>query len=104
VSLTHDYAPGQILAFVVCPVEIVNGSHIILAVVSTCKFIHTKGSVFTTIWEQDYDDTKKTVPSLVLVNVDCIVRHCLMIPIDDGQSRFMEIWNRERWADEFFQC
>jgi hypothetical protein len=39
-----------------------------------------------------------------LVNVDCIVRHCLMIPIDDGQSRFMEIWNRERWADEFFQC
>ncbi len=104
VSLTHDYAPGQILAFVVCPVEIVNGSHIILAVVSTCKFIHTKGSVFTTIWEQDYDDTKKTVPSLVLVNVDCIVRHCLMIPIDDAQSCFMEIWNRERWADEFYQC
>ena len=104
VSLTHDYAPGQILAFVVYPVEIVGVSPSIMAVVKTCTFIHKKGSVFSTIWQQDYEDTQQLVPSLILVNVDCIVRHCLMIPIDDAQNHFMEIWHRERWADEFYQC
>ena len=103
-SSNHDYAPGQILAFVVCPVEVVGDSPTILVVVNTCKFLHKKGSVFSTIWQQDYDDIRKTQPSLVLVNVDCIVRHCLMIPTDEAQSCFQEIWHRERWADEFYQC
>ena len=84
--------------------QLVGDSPTILAVVKTCKFINSKGSVFSTIWQQDYDDTQQTVPSLVLVNVDCIVWHCLMIPIDEEQACFMEMWHRKRWADEFYQC
>jgi hypothetical protein len=92
VTQNHDYAPGQIVAFVICPAELESQSSQILAVVKTCGFLHQKGSVFSTIWKQDFEDTLQTLPSLVLVNVDCIVRHCLMIPTDNDHSCYQEIW------------
>lgn len=101
---THDYAPGQILAFVVCSAQLLNQPDDIYTVVNTCKFVHKKGSVFRTIWQQDYTNLEKQSPSLVLVNVDSIVRHCLMFPIDPKLSCYQEIWSRERWADEFYVC
>jgi hypothetical protein len=40
----------------------------------------------------------------VLVNVDHIVRHCLMIPTDKIKSCYQEIWHCGHWADEFNAC
>jgi hypothetical protein len=67
VMLICDYAPGQILVFVVCSVEeFPSQSAGILAVVNTCGFLHNKkGSIFSTIWKQDYTDMHQTIPSLV---------------------------------------
>jgi hypothetical protein len=104
VTQTHDYAPGQIVTFVVCPVPNETEPSQILAVVKTCGFLHKKGSIFSTIWQQEFDNSLETTPSLVLVNVDCIVRHCLMLPTNKEHSCYQEIWHRERWADEFFKC
>ncbi len=104
VTQTHDYAPGQIVAFVVCPIDPESDSSHILAVVKACGFPHKKGSIFSTMWQQEFDDPLKVLPSLVLVNVDCIVRHCLMIPTNEDHSLYQEVWHRERWADEFYEC
>jgi hypothetical protein len=104
VTQTHDYAPGQIVTFVVCPVPNEIEPSQILAVVKTCGFLHKKGSIFSTIWQQEFDNSLQTMPSLVLVNVDCIVCHCLMLPTNKEHSCYQEIWHRERWADEFFEC
>ena len=104
VTQTHDYAPGQIVTFVVCPVPNETESSQILAVVKTCGFLHNKDSVFSTIWQLEFDDSLRSKPSLVLVNVDCIVRHCLMLPTNKEHSSYQEIWHRERWANEFFEC
>ena len=102
VTQHHDYAPRQIIAFVVCPEENETVSPRIMAVVNTCGFLHKKDSIFSTIWQQEFEDSRQSIPSLVLVDVDCIVRHCLMIPTDKEHVCYQEIWHRERWADEFF--
>jgi hypothetical protein len=49
VTQTHDYTPGQLVAFVVCPVEDITESPPILVVVKTCGFLHKKSSIFSTI-------------------------------------------------------
>ena len=103
VTQTHDYAPGQIVTFVLCPVPNETESSQILAVVKTCSFHHNKDSIFSTIWQQEFDDSLQTMPTLVLVNVDCIVCHCLMFPTNNKEhSCYQEIWHRKRWADKFF--
>jgi hypothetical protein len=104
VTQTHDYAPAQIVAFVVSPEANETVSPHIMAVVNTCSFLHKKDSIFSTIRQHGFDDAQQAVPSLVLVNVDYIVRHCLMIPTDKEHGCYQEIWHRERWADEFFKC
>ncbi len=101
VTQTHDYAPGQIVTFVVCRAPNDTEPSQILAVVMTWGFRHNKGSIFSTIWHREFDDLMQTVPTLVLVNVDCIVCHCLMLPTNKEHSCYQEIWHRERWADKF---
>jgi hypothetical protein len=90
--------------FAVCPVTNETEPSQILAVVKTCGFLHNKDSVFSTIWQQEVDDLLQSTPSLVLVNVDCIVRRCLILPTNQEHSVYQEIWHRERWANEFFEC
>jgi hypothetical protein len=104
VTQTHDYAPAQIVAFVVSPEANETVSPHIMAVVNTCSFLQKKDSMFSTLWQQEFDDVQQAVSSLVLVNVDYIVRHCLMIPRDKEHECYQEIWHRERWADGFFEC
>jgi hypothetical protein len=72
VTQTHDYAPRQLVRFVVCPVPNETEPSQILALLKTCCFLHNKNSIFSTIWHQEFDDLLQTVPSLVLVNVDCM--------------------------------
>jgi hypothetical protein len=92
------------VTFFVCPATNETEPSQIFAVVRTCGFLHNKDSVFGTIWQQEFDDSLQSTPSLVLVNVDCIGRHCLMLPTKQEHSVYQEIWHRERWADEFFEC
>ena len=102
VTQSHDYVPGKINTFVVCPVRNETQPFQIMAVVKTCGFHHSKGSIFSIVWRQEFDDSLQTTPSLVFVNFDCIVRHCLVVPTNKEYSCYQEIWHREGWADEFF--
>ena len=101
----HLYAPGQILGFVQTP-----DSDGVKAVVSTCEFSHDRGSVFSSKWKPSYvyhtgnrTGSRKT-PNISLVDVNAIVRHCLMVPHDLSQSSYHEIWCRELWGNEFNDC
>jgi hypothetical protein len=49
VTQSHDYAPEQIVRFVVCPVPNETEPSQILVVVKTSGFLHNKGSIFSTI-------------------------------------------------------
>jgi hypothetical protein len=88
------YAPGKILGFIF-------DHNNVQAVVLCCDASHSKSSVFTTHWKLSFVDKAFTKPLISLVNVDAIVRHCLMIPENDEAHGFHEVWSRERWADEF---
>ena len=98
IAKDHLYAPGQILGFV----ESQEGD-LLEAVVSTCDFKHSRGSVFSTQWQQSFvhhTGNRKT-RRIEIVDVNSIVRHCLMIPTDDSQATYNEIWSRELWSNEF---
>jgi hypothetical protein len=112
ISMQHLYSPGQILGFV-CPTPtdwtedqatpVLDG---IMAVVSTCDFSHSRGSVFSTKWQQSYvyHATNHKTHNIQLVDPDAIVRHCLMVPDNDTHASYHEIWNRELWGNEFNDC
>jgi hypothetical protein len=57
--------------------------------------------VFSTHRKVNYADKACIKPLITLVNVDAIVRNCLMIPENDDLNGFHEVWSRERWADQF---
>ena len=42
-----------------------------------------------------------TKPYIALLDTDTIVCQCLMIPENETASGYHEIWDKERWADEF---
>ena len=101
IAADHWYAPGQILGFV----ESAEGAGV-RAVVSTCDFSHVKGSVFSTEWKRSYvyERGKPNTHHISLVDVNAIVRHCLMVPHDESQSTYHEIWCQELWGNEFNDC
>lgn len=70
----------------------------ILAIIKTCKFVHKNTSIFSTIWQQEYNDA--AFPSFG-VNINSIARHCLMTPKNEVQSCYQRRWHCERWTDEF---
>ena len=89
----YAYAPAQLLGFVLLDGEL-------MCIGKTCNFEHVKSSVFSTEWTLETDGDQ---PVYRLFEPDCIVRHCLMIPRNLGVSNsYHEIWERERWADEFY--
>jgi hypothetical protein len=96
------YAPGKILGFVFDK-QLPGSNELenVQAVVLCCDASHSKSSVFTTHWKVRFMDKAYTKPLITLVNVNAIVRHCLMIPENDDAHGFHEVWSRERWADEF---
>jgi hypothetical protein len=38
---------------------------------------------------------------VLLMDVEAIVRHCLMIPKNKDGHGYHEVWEKERWAKEF---
>ena len=108
----HLYAPGRILGFVTpTPIDWTSDQETpvtsgVMAVVSTCDFSHSRGSVFSTKWQQSYvyHSGNRKAPNIQLVDPNAIVRHCLMVPHEDSQSSYHEIWSQELWGNEFNDC
>ncbi len=102
VASSHLYAPGKILGFVSTSYTDPN----VMVVVATCDYSHSRESVFTTKWQQSYvyhANNRKTI-NIELVDTNAIVRHCLMVPNDENQSSYHEIWSQELWGDQFNDC
>ena len=93
----YDYAPAKILGFV-------KVGNALSCIVRPCGISYTKSSVFSTKWSLAFWDRGGKNPMINVVSVDSIVRHCLMIPIEGEDSvAFHEIYERERWANEFHE-
>ena len=111
VRLHHECAPGRILALVskLNPKEISTPSEEIWAITATCEFKHKASSLFTTEWEtawmcqQSRTGIKRKMQRLELVNPCNFVDHCLMIPEDETNEKFHQVWNPELWADVHHQ-
>jgi hypothetical protein len=95
IAADHHYAPGKILAFVD------EGGGTISAVVMCCEFKHVRSGVFSTHWKVEYLDNQRTRPCIMLIDVNAIVRHCLMLPENNEAHGYHEIWEKDRWAKEF---
>jgi hypothetical protein len=102
IASSHLYAPGKILGFVSTSSLDPN----VMVVVATCDYSHSRESVFSTKWQQSYvyhANNRKT-NNIELVDTNAIVRHCLMVPNDDKESSYHEIWSQELWGDQFNDC
>jgi hypothetical protein len=96
IASRHQHAPGKVLCFVQ------DDSATLKAVVLCCAFKHDKSGVFSTHWKIEYVNALNTRPYVLLIDVDAIVRHCLMIPENDEAHGYHEIWDKEEsWASEF---
>jgi hypothetical protein len=113
IAIKHLYALGQLLGFVCpTPVDWINDHltpeivGVILTAVSTCDFSHTRESVFSTKWKQSYvyraGNHKR--PNIQLVDVNAILRHCLMVPHEESHSSYHEIWSQELWGNKLNDC
>jgi hypothetical protein len=108
----HLYAPGTILGFVTpMPVDWNGDTGLallggVMAVVSTCDFSHSRELVFSTKWQQSYvyHTRSRKTPNIQLVDVNAIVRHCLIVPHEGDQSSFHKIWCQELWDNESNDC
>ena len=91
------YCPGQILAFV-SPPE--GGYH---AIVKCCDYNFNRSSVFSTLWKQAYVyPTRNSKKKYIYhVEVQAIVRPALMIPMNENEDEYQEIWQRQLWGKEF---
>jgi hypothetical protein len=91
----HHYAPGKIMCFVE------KDNKPLMAVVLCCAFRHVRSGVFATHWKVEYQDAGMTKPYGLLMDVEAIVRHCLMIPENKDEHGYHKVWEKERWAKEF---
>jgi len=92
----HLYAPGQLLAFI----EEEDGS--CLAIAHACRYQNSKHDIIFNKWSQEYVYTgRQKKISIQAVDLNSLVRHCLMIPYNDDREEYIEVWSRELWADQF---
>ena len=91
------YCPGQLLAFV-SPRD-----GIYHAIVKCCDYNFNRSSVFSTLWKQAYVYPSRNSKKKYIfhVEVQAIVRPALMIPMDENEEEYQEIWQRKLWGKEF---
>ena len=102
----HEYAPGRILAMVskLDPDNIKTAEEV-TAIMETCEFRHKPSSLFTTLWnaawmyQETGTRTTRKIKRLELVNPCHFVGHCLMIPENDANEKFHQVWHPKLWAD-----
>ena len=92
----YHYAPGKILAFMR-----EKNTTDLLAIAMCCHFKHQRSGPITTYWQIEYPNKSFAHPSVLGIGVDLFVRHCMMVPDNDTINGYHEIWDRDRWADEF---
>lgn len=103
----HEYAPGRIIALVskIEPKKISNVEEEVFAILETCTFPHRRSSLFTTewnsavMWVKGKGSRDKKVKRLELHQPSSFVGHCLMIPQDDTNEVYHQVWSPELWAD-----
>ena len=96
---SYCYAPSRIIGFVMD-----DDTKERYAIANVCDYNCVKSSVFTNRWKLSLDPKGKA--NVYLVDVEAIVRHCLMIPedLDASPSQYWhEVWDMERWADQFHE-
>ena len=92
----HLYTPGKILGF------FVDFKGKIRAIIETCDWEHKKHSVFTSKWKYAYHKMNGTIQKWIMsINVEYIVRHCLVVPIHLESDDLLTVWPPKLWADEF---
>jgi len=92
------YSPGRILCFTALENDTIH------AIVECCDFKFKRGSIISTEWQKAYiyQGQNHKEPYISYIDVEAIVRHCLVIPdMRDGCEVYHEIWNRELWGDKF---
>ena len=80
----HLYAPGKVLGFYV------DFKGKIRAIIETCDWENNKHSVFTSKWKFAYHKVDGTIQKWIMsVNVEYIVRHCLVVPIHPDSDNIL---------------
>lgn len=92
----HNYAPARILGFL-SGGESETGET--LMVVQSCSFFYKRQTVFTTEWK--LEAPLHLEAGVHVVDVNAIVRPCLMIPKTKEEGVYQEVWIPDRWASEF---
>ena len=90
-----QYVPAELHGFVK-----LEGQEV-CAVVKILHIRHAVSSIFTNHWKLAYEDEAKTRPMEILVPASQIVRHSLVLPTNEKRTEFVEVWSRDRWADQF---
>lgn len=102
-------------AKLVCLVEELDGE--IYAIIHSCLQYRKKISVFTYRWQLEHknikecrqptaqynDDinTQDLLPIYHKVNIDCIHKHCLIVPYKQNSQYVMEVIDQDQWAKCF---
>ena len=96
---SFQYSPAQILGFVVFPDKVLK------AIVRTCQYGDKKSSVFSSSWQLAFlTENGTSIPYCMAIDIDTIIRPCLIVPKSESSDEVNQIWPRELWADEFFNC
>ena len=104
VRVHHEYAPGRLVAMLSLtpPNEINDVEEDIYCVMETCQFRHKKSSLFSTKWESAsmfLGRNPKRFKRLELIKPSYFVGHCLMIPEDEEEQIFHQLWHPTLWSD-----
>ena len=91
------YSPGQVLCFT-SP-----GPGINHAIVKCCDYNFKKGSVFSTLWKQEYITSSKgkRKPFIYHKDIEAIIRVVLMIPTNELHDTYHQIWDCDLWGNKF---
>jgi hypothetical protein len=95
IAQKHHYALGKMLCFVE------EDKKPLMAVVLCCAFKHVRLGVFATHRKVLHLDVGMTKPYVLLMDVEAIVRNCLMILENKDGHGYHEVWEKERWAKAF---
>jgi hypothetical protein len=104
VRIHHNCAPGRIIALLsfAPPKEVKDVEEEVHAVMETCNFPHKKSSLFSTRWEAAPmyigPQRRKKVKRLEIVKPSSFVAHCLMIPEDESETIYHQLWDPSLWA------
>ena len=85
------YSLGQVLCFI-SPEPGINH-----AIIKCCHFDFERGSVFSTLWKQEFVNLTQRGnkrPFICHIDVEAIISHVLMIPSNEEAETYHQIWDK----------